>query len=81
MALYTIVVVVCSLLAVVAIGVIGYFAYRFGYDKGHAAGYKEAEDQHKQPELSPEQIEAKNHRERFESHIGRLFAYKAPTRK
>lgn len=68
---YTIVIVICSLLSVVALGIVGYFAYRYGYNNG----YKKAESKYKQPELTPEQQEIKQKREKVEDHFNRLFSY------
>lgn len=67
---------VCLLLFIAVIGVVGYFAYRYGHDKG----YKEAEVKYKQPTLTTEQQEVKQKREKVEDHFNRLFAY-SPTRR
>lgn len=77
--------VILTIVSFAALGIVGYFAYRYGHSKGygtgHDAGYKEAQEQQPQPQLSPEQAEVKQNRERFEDHFSKLFSYKAPSKK
>lgn len=84
---YIIVVTVFTLLSLVALGIIGYFAYKFGhnqghtkgyktgYDAGHGKGYEEAQEKYKQLDLTPEQKDAKEQHKRLEDRVKRLMAY------